>query len=248
MESSKLKKEHAPKAIKRRLTFAKSHNYLGDSVLGAIDGIVTTFAIVSGVAGAGLRAEIAIVLGLANLLADGFSMAVSNYMRVRSDKEVIKKTKKDEESHIEKIPEGEAEEIKQIFELKGFSGEDLENITGIITKNRRQWVDTMLVDEFGLSLETPNPIRAGLITFGSFFIAGAVPLTPFFIMIYLNGFNVYLLSSIVTALTFFTIGIIKGKILEKNIWQSGFQTLFIGYGAALIAYIISLLTKGIIEG
>ncbi|OGH99234.1 MAG: hypothetical protein A2104_00405 [Candidatus Melainabacteria bacterium GWF2_32_7] len=245
MKESNLKKQHTKQAIKERLTLSKGHSYLGDSILGAMDGTVTTFAIVSGATGAGFRPEIAIILGLANLFADGFSMAASNFLKTKSDKGVIEKARRTEEQHIKQMPEGEREEVRQIFRKKGFEGETLEEIVSVITQDRQRWVNTMLTEELGLTLETPKPVSAALFTFLSFCIVGFIPLLPFLTMTYIEGYNVFLVSSLLTALSFFTIGITKGAILKQNKFQSGLETLFIGIGAASLAYIIGLLTKGI---
>ena len=90
------------------------------------------------------------MLGLANVLADGLSMAVSNYLRARADGELLQRFRDMEEAHIDEIPEGEREEIRQIFAGKGFDGPILEQIVTVITKDRRRWVDTMLTEEWGL--------------------------------------------------------------------------------------------------
>ena len=91
---SELEAEHTAEAIARRLAAANTHSYLGDVVLGAVDGTITTFAVVCGVAGAGLSTGVAIILGLANILADGFSMAVSNYLRADSDRQLVARARK----------------------------------------------------------------------------------------------------------------------------------------------------------
>lgn len=235
-----LKKQHTREAINNRLSISKEKNYLGDSILGAIDGTVTTFAIVSGVAGAGLKSEIAIILGLANLLGDGFSMAASNFLKAKSDKEVVDLVRKAEEHHIENIPEGEREEIRQVFEKKGFEGKVLDEIVDVITQNKEQWVNTMITEEHGLSLEVSNPYKAGLVTFISFCIVGFIPLMPFLVVK-----NPFIISSIITAGCFFAVGFLKGIILDTGKFKSGIETLFIGIGAAFLAYIIGVLTKGI---
>ena len=118
------------------------HSYLGDAVLGAIDGTVTTFAVVAGAVGAGFPSMVIIVLGFANLFADGFSMAVSNYLGRKSQRQQVAQTRRWEERHIAEVPEGEREEIAQIFARKGFAGDVLERIVDTITADRRLWVDT----------------------------------------------------------------------------------------------------------
>jgi len=85
-----------------------------------------------------------IILGVANLLADGLSMAVSNYLSTRSQREEVEKARREEEKHIREFPEGEQEEIRQIFAAKGFSGDTLERIVETVTQNRKLWIDTML--------------------------------------------------------------------------------------------------------
>src|SRR5688572_5032451 len=102
--------EHTQEAIARRLAAASRHNYVGDFILGAVDGAVTTFAIVAGAAGAGLSNSIVLVLGMANVLADGLSMAAGNFLRARADQQNLERFRRLEEMHIDQIPTGEQEE------------------------------------------------------------------------------------------------------------------------------------------
>lgn len=229
--------DHTPQVVAARLQTATKHNYLSDFVLGAVDGTVTTFAVVAGVAGAALPNHVALILGGANLLADGFSMAVGNYLGTQADRQLMEKVRRIEERHIDEIPEGEREEIRQIFAAKGFEGEVLERIVDVITHDRKRWVDTMVTEEFGLRLQSPSPSRAALTTFIAFVLAGAVPLVPFCIPMNVAGPVRFLLSTAATAMTFFVIGFIKGRIVQRPGLRSGIETLAIGGVAAALAYV-----------
>jgi VIT1/CCC1 family predicted Fe2+/Mn2+ transporter len=154
---AKIRAAHTPAAIQDRLKAGPRHSYLRDFIYGAVDGIVTTFAVVSAVAGGGLSSGIVIVLGAANLVADGFSMAVSNYLGTRAERQLVQRARRIEEEHIASCPEGEREEIRQIFAAKGLSGNELEQMISVVTSDRRRWIDTMILEEYGLALERPSP-------------------------------------------------------------------------------------------
>ncbi len=231
----RLEAEHRPEAVRRRLSGRRGQSYLGDAVLGGIDGCVTTFAVVAGAVGGGFSGLVVIVLGFANLLADGFSMAVSNYQGTKSQREQVERARRTEERHIEEVPGGEREEIRQIFANKGFSGQTLERIVEVITKDRRLWVDTMLTEELGLEIEGRNPSRAALATFVAFIVIGLVPLVPF-VLPDLPVNTRFQASAVATGVAFFGIGTAKGLVLGHTALRSGLETLLTGGGAALLAY------------
>jgi vacuolar iron transporter family protein len=228
--------DHTPEAITKRLAAATQHSYLSDLVLGGIDGTVTTFAIVAGVAGASLPNHVALILGTANLLADGFSMAVSNYLSTQAERHHLDRVREHEARHIEAFPEGEREEIRQIFAGKGFEGETLVRIVEVITQNRQRWIDTMVTEEHGLPLSGPSPWKAGAATFTAFLAAGLVPLLPFLLPVTLEARSIFIASTLATMATFFLIGLAKGRLLERAPLRSGLETLAMGGAAALLAY------------
>lgn len=242
----KLEEQHTPDAIELRLAAATQHSYLRDFVFGAMDGTVTTFAIVAGAAGANFPNLVALIMGLANLVADGFSMAVGNYISTKSDMELIERARRREEMHIEQIPEGEREEIRQIFAAKGFSGDVLDEVVRVITNDREQWVNTMLTEELGLRLEAPSPWRAGASTFVAFAVAGAVPLSPFILNV--PHELTFAVSTIATLVTFFLIGMAKGYVVHRRLLTSGLETLFVGSIAAGMAYLIGTWLHGLVGG
>jgi len=164
--------DHSPEAISRRLAGSPRQNYLRDWVYGGIDGAVTTFAVVAGVVGAGLSARTVLILGAANLLADGFSMAASNYSGTKTEKDDKDRLRAVEERHIDQVPAGELEEVRQIYRAKGFQGSRLEAVVEVITADRQRWVETMLREEYGLPETIRSPLKAAASTFLAFLICG----------------------------------------------------------------------------
>jgi hypothetical protein len=127
MDPRHLEHGHHPREIARRLEKGPRASYLRDWVYGGIDGTVTTFAIMAGVVGASLEARVVLILGACNLLADGLSMAAANYSSTKTEIDEYEQVRRMEERHVDLAPEGEREEVRQIFEAKGFEGEALES-------------------------------------------------------------------------------------------------------------------------
>lgn len=230
-----LARDHQPAVIRERLDRPRRHSYLGDAVLGGIDGGVTTFAVVAGALGGGFSASVVIILGLANLVADGLSMAISNYLGTLSDREQVAQARRREEAHIAAIPEGEREELRQIFARKGFAGPVLDEIVATISANQPLWLDTMLTEELGLQLDGPRPLRAAGATFGAFLLVGLVPLIPFLLpgAMLASAFRGSILA---TSLAFLAVGVARGIVLEQPIVRSAAQTVITGGAAAALAY------------
>jgi VIT1/CCC1 family predicted Fe2+/Mn2+ transporter len=233
--SAALHKEHEPDQVRKRLSKRASSQNISDAVLGGIDGCVTTFAVVAGAYGAGFPATVALVLGFANLLADGFSMAVSNYESVKAQGEYVDSLRRKEEFHIRYIPEGEREEVRQIFTAKGFEGDVLEKIVETITQDKKLWVDTMLWEEYGVQTEAPRPWRAGSATFMAFMAAGVFPLLPL-LLVSLDGGQQFMFSAFLSGFIFLLIGMLKSVVFALPVWRAGLQTLFTGGVAAGLAF------------
>jgi VIT1/CCC1 family predicted Fe2+/Mn2+ transporter len=225
-----LEHSHTEEAIRARLARDPTISYLRDWIYGGIDGVITTFAVVAGVVGAELPSKVVLILGLANLVADGFAMAAGNYSGTQAERDDYDRLLAVERKHIAIVPEGEREEIRQIFGGKGFSGDNLERIVGVITADESRWAKTMVVEEYGLAPTPKSPIFAALSTFAAFILCGLVPLVT-----YLWGGGL-IPCVVATGMVFFSIGAIKSRWSLTTWWRSGAGTFGIGMFAAALAF------------
>ena len=228
---------HEPEEVEKRIRAPDGPSHLRDVIYGAIDGAVTTFAIVAGVVGADLSTRVIIALGIANVLADGFSMAASNYSGTKAELDDARRLREIEARHIRLAPEGERAELKEILAGKGLEGDVLNAAVDAIASNKKNWIDMMLVEEYGLSPVDPHPLRAATATFIAFLVAGMVPLLPYLFSL---G-DPFRWSIVATALTFLAVGALKSVWSLAAWWRSGIETLIIGGAAASIAYFVGTL-------
>ncbi len=253
-----VKKKSTRKHDKQKAVHLERHNgkkggileekYLEDFVYGGIDGSVTTFAVVAGATGASLTPGIVIILGFANLVADGFSMAISNYLGKKSEKERVKKLRRQEEKEVDVIPHIERQEIMDIFSKKGFEGELLEKVTDVITADRKVWIDTMMKDELNVcEYEQRNPKKAGLYTFIAFILIGLIPLLSYVLSYFTDIINshVFIVSIILTVIALSVVGAVRGHIVEKSRAFMAFETVMIGGAAAALAYLVGYLLRSL---
>lgn len=243
MATTKMEHEHSAEAIERRLASGPQHNYLRDWIYGGIDGSVTTFAIVSGVSGAQLSPWIILVLGFANLFADGFSMAASNFLGTKAEQEDLERLEVVENRHIDLAPEGEREEVRQIFQQKGFADEELSQIVLLVTSERKRWVRTMLTEEYGLPSKVRSPWVAALSTFSAFLLCGLIPLLPYLF----QSAHAFTLSLTMTGAVFFAIGSAKSRWSTASWLRSGLITLAVGAIAAGLAYAAGVILRTFAE-
>lgn len=213
--------------------------YLGEFVYGGIDGSVTTFAVVAGAAGASLDSKVVIILGFANLIADGFAMSVGSYLSTKSEKENYNKHKKIEYWEVDHLPEKEKEEIREIYQAKGFEGELLEKVVATITADKDRWVDVMMKEELEMSEESKLPAAMGGVTFGSFLLWGLIPLI-IYVADYLNpqDWPLFTIASFLTGIVFIVIGALKAVVNQTPVLRSILETLFLGAAAATLSYYV----------
>ena len=223
------------------------HQYIGDFVYGGLDGIVTTFAVVSGVAGAELGAGIVLIMGLANLFADGFSMATGAYLSAKSEREYYDRERAREAWEVEHFPDGERAELYEIYREQGYADDDAGALVTLQTQDHTRWVDTMMVHELGLLPDEKQPMLSALATFGAFVLAGVVPM-----LVYLVGLArpvdshlTFPISLALSALALFGLGAAKVLVTALNWFRSGLEMLLVGGLAGGVAYLVGYLLKGL---
>lgn len=235
---------HQPKSV-----FNRFQDYLGEFVYGGIDGSVTTFAVVAGAAGAELSSAIVLILGFANLLADGLSMSIGAYLATKTERQNYDKHRKIEEREVEEMPEAEKEEIRDIFRAKGFSGDLLEQVTTVITADKERWVDVMMKEELNMIREDKSPFLMGLVTYVSFLLIGLIPLLVY-LYDYLFGYagDLFWTASFLTTGGFLFIGFLKSYVTQTSRWRSIGETLILGATAAAVAYFVGDWLEKLING
>lgn len=219
--------------------------YIHDIVYGANDGIVTTFAVVSGVNGAGLSPSVVVIMGLANVLADGLSMGLGNFLSSRSKRDNYRRLLKEERQEVEEIPEIEREEIREIYRKKGFSGADLEAATRVITADKKVWVDTMMREEHGLTPEdSDHAALHGLVTFVAFIVFGLIPIAPY--LFPLSPESRFPVTIVATGFALLLVGFLRSWVTRERIFRGPLEILFIGTVCAVAAYVVGAMLRGFV--
>lgn len=213
--------------------------YLPEFVYGGIDGSVTTFAVVAGAAGAGLEGNVVLILGFANLIADGFSMSVGAFLSAKSSLAMYQKHRRREYWEIDNLRETEVQEIRDIYEKKGFEGELLEQVVAKITEDKDRWVDVMMKEELEMIPDPKSPFKSGLATFVSFFLVGLLPLVIFVLDYFIEvSQSIYLIASAITLVGFIVIGYLKSYVTETGRIRAIAETVMLGVIAALLAFVV----------
>ncbi len=218
--------------------YSRFQEYLGEFVYGGIDGSVTTFAVVAGASGAGLDSAIVIILGFANLFADGFSMSVGAYLSTKSERDTYEKHKRIEYWEVENMREVEIKEVHDIFSEKGFEGELLDKVVSVITADKDRWVETMMKNELEMIPSNKNPLAVGAMTFFSFLVVGFIPLLVY-VLDYFSGIgnvHTFLYASALTFIAFVFIGFLKSYVNETSRIKGIVETVLLGVIAAGVAY------------
>ena len=225
----------------------KFQKYLGEFVYGGIDGSVTTFAVVAGAAGAELSSAVVLILGFANLLADGFAMSIGAYLSARTEQQNFNKYRGIELEKIEKNPSGEKEALLGIYAAKGFSGPLLKQVSEVVASEPERWVDVLMKERLQMMEDKRSSYKIGTVTFLSFVLIGLIPLAVY-VWDYLFKFqhNLFFSASVLTSFAFVGIGFLKTYVTETNRWKGILETLVLGGLAAGVSYWVGDILEKII--
>jgi len=212
---------------------------LSDVILGGQDGIVNILGVVLGVAAASGQQKIIIAAALSTTFAESLSMAAVAYTSTLADRDFYNSQVKREKDHIRRFAEIEREEIKRIYQAKGFTGKQLDDIVDTITSDEQRWIDVMLAEELKISpIEAKGLFKTAAIVGIAAVIGSLIPVVPFF------GLPVWLAvwgAIVLAGISLFIVGAYKASVTVGIWWKAGLQLLGIGLVTALISYAIGVI-------
>ncbi len=210
-------------------------NALRAAVLGANDGLVSNLSLVMGVAGATLAGQGVLIAGLAGLLAGAISMALGEWLSVQSSRELFANQIATEKEEIETAPEEEAEELALIYEARGLSKENAQQLATQLLSNKETALDTLAREELGIDPEElGGSAWEAAITSFLLFAAGAIlPVAPF---IFTSGMTAVYISIGLSVIGLFLLGAVITLFTGRSIWYSGFRMVIFGLLAAAVTF------------
>jgi len=214
-----------------------SGGWLRPAVFGAMDGLVTNIALISGVGGGGVSTHNVILTGFAGLVAGAVSMGLGEYTSVRTQNDQVANEVAKERAELERYPEVEAEELAGIWIARGLPEELAKRVADELSKNPDEALRVHAQEELGVNPhDQPSPWTAAISSFLCFAVGALVPLLP-----YLFGAHVLWLSLAVGGAGLFVAGAITARFTNKKWYLSGLRQLVLGLAAAVVTFLIGKL-------
>lgn len=218
----------------------RNSDFITDVVIGMSDGLTVPFALAAGVSSAVSDNDIVITAGIAEMIAGSIAMGLGGYLAGKTEVEHYQSELKREWEEVERVPEREKEEVKEIFKEYGFSEDAQTMLVEELVKDKNKWVDFMM--KFELGLEKPHEKRASrsALTIGiSYLIGGIIPLVPYFFTdTPIEGLKI---SAIITLCCLFTFGYFKSKATGQPVFSGALKVTLIGAAAASAAFLVAKL-------
>ena len=232
--------------------FEKRHRSVGGNalraaVLGGNDGLVSNFSLIMGVAGASSGRTEVLLAGLAGLLAGALSMALGEWISVKSSQELYENQMQLEMEELETNPEGEERELALIYQSKGIPQPQAVAMARDVMTDIDHAHEVLIKEELGIHPEDlkGSAMEAAITSFMLFAVGAVIPLAPFFL---LSGFQAVMASTVLSALGLFLIGASITLFTGKSVWYSGMRQVVFGLAAAAITYGIGSLIGVSIAG
>lgn len=214
---------------------------LADVILGGQDGLVNVLGVILGVAAATQDARIVIAAGLAATFAESISMGAVAYTSTLAINDLYTSEREREYRHIQHAPDVEMEELRDIYQRKGFEGEALDKIIEVITSNPDVWVNVMMSEEFQMTPPEKSKALGTALIVGFSALAGSfIPLLPFFFATV--SLSIWL-AILIASLTLFVVGVYKARVTIGKPFRSGLQMAIIGTVSALAGYVVGWIFK-----
>jgi len=220
--------------LRRERWHRPGHNWVGDAIYGANDGLGAVFGLVSGVAGYAAVSHWILVSGLAGTVASALSMAAGAYLAAKSETELSQAELARERAEFEENPEEEREELELIYQLKGFTPEEARLLVETLSRRPEQFMKTMATEELGISeLNAPSPALAAFSSGLSTAVGAIVPVLPFF---WLDGIPAMVTAAAVSLAAHFLVGAAKSLMTLRSWWSSGFEMMAVGALEGVVTY------------
>lgn len=245
--------EHAKKST---FDHAETHGgagseYVKSIVFGGLDGIITIFAIITAAAGSGGDWRTVLVFGIANCIADAFSMGFGEYVGGAAEREFALKEREREEWEVANCPDVEIQEMIELYQEKGISEEDAIEFVSIISKDPKVFVDFMMVDELGILIDTEDeygPMKQGCVMFLSFLCFGMVPLSAYFGGKGQGTDSVFAVSVFLTAVALICLGAYKGYLTSMSMPKAAFLMFLNGCISGGVSFVVGIAVESFIRG
>lgn len=209
-----------------------------DMVIGLSDGLTVPFALAAGLTGAVQQNDIILTAGLAEIVAGSIAMGLGGYLAGKTEIEHYDSELKREYYEVERFPDKEKDEVREVFQEYGLSPQSTELIVEEMAKDKDKWVNFMMRFELGLEKPEINRARQSALTIGiSYIIGGFVPLSSYFFTG--NTSDGLLYSCIVTSLCLFIFGYLKSKVIGQPPLAGAIRITLIGALAAASAYYVA---------
>ncbi|MFH8486306.1 VIT1/CCC1 transporter family protein [Streptomyces longisporoflavus] len=211
--------------------------WLRPAVFGAMDGLVSNLALMTGVAGGAVSQQTIVVTGLVGLAAGAFSMAAGEYTSVASQRELVQAELDVERRELRKHPADEEKELAALYESRGVEPALAREVAKQLSEDPEQALEIHAREELGIDPgDLPSPTVAAVSSFGAFALGALLPVLP-----YLLGANTFLPALLLALAGLFACGAVVAKVTARSWWFSGLRQLALGGAAAGVTYALGSL-------